>query len=76
MITTRVKEVAESQGLDAAKLARRSDLAYATVYKVWNNKMDDRGVGIVTLQKIAKALGVKVIDLIVEDRATLLLAVA
>ncbi|HEU4328125.1 MAG TPA: helix-turn-helix transcriptional regulator [Roseiflexaceae bacterium] len=67
MIRLRVKEVAEQQNLDIAKLARRADVAYATVYKAWHNSMTDKGVGIITLSKIARALGVRVVDLIVED---------
>ena len=77
MVRLRVKEVAEQQELDIAKLARKADLAYATVYKVWHEQMTDKGVGILTLAKIAKALGVRVVDLIIEeDRRTLRLALA
>ena len=77
MVRLRVREVAEEQGLDIAKLARKADLAYATVYKVWHEQMTDKGVGILTLAKIAKALGVRVVELIVEeDRRTLRLAMA
>jgi transcriptional regulator with XRE-family HTH domain len=66
MIRLRIKGVAEQQGLDIAKLARRADLAYATVYKAWHNKATGQGVGIYTLAAIAKALGVRVVDLIEE----------
>jgi transcriptional regulator with XRE-family HTH domain len=66
MVKLRVKEVAEQQGLDIAKLARRADLAYATVYKAWHNKATGQGVGIYTLAAIAQALGVRVVDLIEE----------
>ena len=77
MVRVRVREVAEQQNLDIAKLARKADLAYATVYKVWHEQMNDKGVGLLTLAKIAKALGVRVVDLIVEeDRRTLRLAMA
>jgi transcriptional regulator with XRE-family HTH domain len=66
MVRLRVKEVAEQQGLDIAKLARRADLAYATVYKAWHNRATGQGVGIFTLAAIARALGVHVVDLIEE----------
>ncbi len=52
----RIKEVAEDQGLDIAKLSRRADLAYRTVWQLWNEP--DRDVTIGTLQKLADALGV------------------
>jgi hypothetical protein len=54
MVKLRVKEVAEAQNLDIAKLSRRSDLT-------------DKGPGILILAKVAKALGVHLVDLIVED---------
>lgn len=60
-----IREIAESKGLDVAKLSRRSDLAYRTVWQLWNDP--DRDVSIKTLGKIAEALGVRVIDLIEEE---------
>ena len=66
-VRLKIKEVAEEQNLDIAKLSRRADVAYATVYKAWHNQLTDKGVGIFTLAKIAKALGVRVVDLIVEE---------
>ena len=58
----RIKEVAEAQGLDIAKLSRRADLAYRTVWQLWNEP--DRDVTINTLQKLADALGVSIHALI------------
>ena len=58
----RIKEVAEAQGLDIAKLSRRADLAYRTVWQLWNEP--ERDVTIGTLTKLAGALGVSVHALI------------
>ncbi len=67
MARVRIREIAESKGLDVAKLSRRSDLAYGTVWQLWNDP--DRDVSIKTLSKIADALGVRVTDLIEEEAA-------
>jgi transcriptional regulator with XRE-family HTH domain len=64
----KVREVAESQGLDMAKLSRRSDLAYRTIQKIWHNP--DYDASIKTLGKIADALGVSVKDLIANGKET------
>lgn len=57
-----VRQVAEAQKLDIAKLSRKSDLAYRTIQKIWHNP--DYDASIKTLGKIANALGVSVKDLI------------
>jgi DNA-binding Xre family transcriptional regulator len=62
MIRLRVREVAEKQGLNMAKLARRADLDNNTVRKIWHDPL--REVSTVTLDKIAKALGVNASELI------------
>jgi transcriptional regulator with XRE-family HTH domain len=61
----KVREVAQNQGLDMAKLSRRSDVAYRTIVRVWHNPKHD--VSLSTLEKIAKALGVRIVDLLAED---------
>jgi DNA-binding Xre family transcriptional regulator len=65
MARVRIREIAESKGLDVAKLSRRADLAYGTVWQLWNDP--DRDVSFKTLGKIADALGVRITDLIEED---------
>ncbi len=50
----KIRELAEAQGLDRAKLARRADMTYQTVHNVWNNPYAD--VSIATLEKLAQAL--------------------
>src|SRR3989442_7242566 len=37
----KIRELAEAQGLDRAKLARRADVTYQTVHNVWNNPYAD-----------------------------------
>lgn len=65
MVRLRIKEIAEQQGLDRAKLARRADVAYGTVHDVWNNPEDDN-ITLKKLKQIAAALGVSVRDLLEE----------
>jgi DNA-binding Xre family transcriptional regulator len=50
----KVRELAEAQGLDRAKLARRADVTYQTVHNIWNNPYAD--VSIATLEKLAQVL--------------------
>jgi len=76
MIRLRIKEVAQAKGVtSAAELARRSGLAFATANSLWKDELttdNKRSVGLVTLYRVAQALGVHVVDLYVEeDRRTL-----
>jgi hypothetical protein len=81
MIRLKIKEVAEAQGVaSAADLARRTGLAFAKANELWKNQLtidNKRSVGLLTLYRVAQALGVKVADLYVEeDRHALYLAAA
>lgn len=76
MIRLRIKEVAEQAGIpDAAELSRRTGISYDTAYRLWRGDVGgtqrgDRSIGIMTLHRVAKALGVRTSDLYVEeDRA-------
>ena len=64
MYRLRVKEVADSKGVNMSKLSRVSDVSFSTVKRMFKNPQEP--VGIDTLHKIAKALGVATSDL-VED---------
>ena len=71
-IRLRVRELAERNGIDdAAKLSRAAGIAYATARRIWNNDLgsveDGKGPGIFILAKIARALGLRVVDLIDEE---------
>jgi|RhiMethySRZTD1v2_1073278.scaffolds.fasta_scaffold3490340_1 transcriptional regulator with XRE-family HTH domain len=71
MIRLRVKEVAGQHGVaSASDLARRTGVAFATANRLWKNELGgehDRGVGLLTLWRVAQALGVTVADLYEED---------
>ena len=79
LVRLKIKSVAEAQGIDAARLSRIANIGYATAYRLFNEPeldetSDKNGVGILTLKRIARALGVKLTDLIEEDWLTLLIA--
>lgn len=57
----KVKEIAESKGLNRAKLARQADLTYDTLHAIWNDPF--RKVSMETLLKLARALNVDVSEL-------------
>jgi transcriptional regulator with XRE-family HTH domain len=65
MATQRVREIAEKQGLDAAKLSRLANLAYGTAWSLWNDPTYTGSVK--TLSKIAKVLNCRISDLIIEE---------
>ena len=62
MVRLRVKEVAAQQGLSMARLARRADIDYKTVQRIFHDPY--REVTTTTLDKLAGALGVPVTDLL------------
>ena len=64
MIRLRVKEVAEAKGLNMTKLSQRSEVSFTTVKSMFRNPY--RTVNTETLDRIAKALGVSVFDLMEE----------
>jgi len=62
MIRLKVREIAEKQGLNMAQLARRADLDNNTVRKIWHDPTKE--ISTITLDKIARALGVNASELI------------
>lgn len=83
MIRLRIREVAEAQDItSAAELARRTGIAFAKANELWkgqftgNGEGNKRSVGLMTLYRIAKALGVKTSDLYTEDEQLALYAAA
>lgn len=58
----RVKEVAQARGFTMARLQRAADINLKTIQAIWHNPQHDASLN--TLDKIAKALGVPVTELI------------
>lgn len=62
MIRLRVKEIAEQKGFNISSLARRADIGFSTVKRIFRDPFKEISTG--TLAKLAKALGVSSCDLI------------
>ncbi len=62
MYKLRVKEVAESKHIGIAKLSRIADVSIVSIRRMWRNP--DYKPGLDTLEKVAKALQVKIDDLL------------
>jgi DNA-binding Xre family transcriptional regulator len=64
MIRLRVKEIAQAKGISQGKLSRMSDIDDNTVKRIYRNPTAN--VNTDTLNKLARALGVSVHELIEE----------
>ncbi len=64
MVHLKVREVAESKGINMAKLSRMADVSYNTTQALFHDPYHD--VSIYILARIAKALKVSICDLIEE----------
>ena len=64
MIRLRIKEIAEEKGLNMTKLSQRSEVSFNTVKSIFRDPY--RTINTDTLDRLAKALGVSVHDLIDE----------
>jgi transcriptional regulator with XRE-family HTH domain len=64
MLRLRVKEIAQQQGLGQGKLARMADVDIKTLARIYKNPYAE--VSSVTLEKLARALSVPIVDLIEE----------
>jgi len=62
IVRLRVKQIAESRKMNRATLARKADLNYETVHRMWSDE-PQKDVSIITLEKIARVLNVAVTDL-------------
>ena len=65
MVRLRIKEIAEDKGVSMRKLSKRSEVTYRTIQRIYNEP--DYMPTLPTLELIAKALGVSIADLILED---------
>lgn len=64
MIRLRIKEIAESKGINQGQLSRLSDVGYTTIRRIFDDPY--YSVNMSTLERIAKALGVPATELIEE----------
>jgi putative transcriptional regulator len=64
MLRLRVKEIAEEKGFNQSSLARESGVGFTTVKRLFRDSY--RETSLAVLEKIAKALGVSIHDLIEE----------
>ena len=62
MVRLRLKQVIDEKGLTMAKVSRKADMAYNTVHSLCTDPYKD--VNLHTLNRIAAAIGVSVIDLL------------
>lgn len=67
MVRLKVREIAEQKGYNMSSLARKADIGFSTVKRIFQNPY--REVTTTTLEKLAKALEVPTAELIedVED---------
>ncbi|MBE3561315.1 MAG: helix-turn-helix transcriptional regulator [Ktedonobacteraceae bacterium] len=64
MMRLRVKEIAEQKGFNQSSLSRAANLSFNTIKRIYRNPYKE--VASTTLERIAKALGVSIADLIEE----------
>ena len=64
MIRLKIKEIAESQGINQGKLSRLADVGYSTIRRVFDDPF--YSLNFTTLERIAKALNVPATDLLEE----------
>lgn len=60
-----VKEVAKAKGIKQSHLQMEAKVTPPLLYRYWHNKTNT--IDLTELEKIAKALGVKSRDLIIDD---------
>lgn len=60
-----VRELAESQGYNITTLAAKAEVSYPTMHALWHGR--SLRVDLSTLSAVARALGVKIGDLIVDE---------
>lgn len=65
MVRLKIQEVAEAKDISMSKLHRAADITYRTIKLIYSNPYRD--INLHTLEKIAKALGVSICDLIDES---------
>lgn len=61
MTYLRIRELAEEKKLNITTLARKAELSYSTMHALWHDRVEQ--FNRVTLDRVARALGVNVADL-------------
>jgi len=64
MIRLKIKEIAEAKGFNQSSLAREAKIGFSTVKRLFREPYHEISMSV--LEKVAKALGVSVHDLIEE----------
>ncbi len=64
MIKLKIKEIAESKGINQGQLSRLADVGYSTIRRIFDDP--HYSVNFTTLERIAKALGVPATELLEE----------
>ncbi|HWS83589.1 MAG TPA: helix-turn-helix transcriptional regulator [Ktedonobacteraceae bacterium] len=64
MVRLRIKEIAEQKGFNQSSLSRAADVSFNTIKRIYRDPYKE--VTLTTLERIAKALGVSIADLIEE----------
>jgi len=64
MIRLKIKDIAESKGINQGKLSRLADVGYSTIRRIFDDP--HYSVNFTTLERIAKALGVPAMELLEE----------
>jgi DNA-binding Xre family transcriptional regulator len=62
MLRLKIKEIAESKGINQGKLSRLADVGYSTIRRIFDDPY--YSINFSTLERIAKALGVPATELI------------
>jgi DNA-binding Xre family transcriptional regulator len=64
MIRLKIKEIAESKGINQGQLSRLADVGYSTIRRIFDDPY--YSVNFTTLERIAKALNVSATELLEE----------
>jgi DNA-binding Xre family transcriptional regulator len=64
MIRLKIKEIAESKGINQGRLSRLADVGYSTIRRIFDDP--HYSVNFTTLERIARALGVPALELLEE----------
>ena len=64
MIRLRIKEIAKAKGFNQSSLSRAADVHFTTIKRIFRDPYKE--VTTTTLDKVARALGVHICDLIEE----------